>query len=64
MDIFGILDPDPVPHENLCGSETLYQCLNDFKQFFYLRYTKSHLFKSPLFSYFLYRYFVLKIFHI
>ena len=23
MDIFGILDPDPDPHENLCGSETL-----------------------------------------
>ena len=25
MDIFGILDPDPDPHENLCGSETLTQ---------------------------------------
>ena len=23
MDIFGILDPDPDLHENLCGSETL-----------------------------------------
>ena len=23
MDIFGILDPDPDPHENLCRSETL-----------------------------------------
>ena len=23
MDIFGILDPDTDPHENLCGSETL-----------------------------------------
>ena len=23
MDIFGILDLDPDPHENLCGSETL-----------------------------------------
>ena len=22
MDIFGILDPDPDPHEDLCGSET------------------------------------------
>ena len=23
MDIFGILDPDPYPHKNLCKSETL-----------------------------------------
>ena len=23
MDIYGILDLDPDPHENLCGSETL-----------------------------------------
>ena len=23
MNIFGIQDPDPDPHENLCGSETL-----------------------------------------
>ena len=23
MEIFGILDPDPDPHKNLCGSETL-----------------------------------------
>ena len=23
MDMIGILDPDPDPHENLCGSETL-----------------------------------------
>ena len=23
MDILGILDPDPDPHENLCGFETL-----------------------------------------
>ena len=27
MDMIGILDPDPDPHENLCGSETLF-CFN------------------------------------
>ena len=28
MEIFGILEPDPDPHENLCGSETLLLRIN------------------------------------
>ena len=39
MDIFGILDPDP--HENLCGSETLWEAVVMYKQYWNI-YRESH----------------------
>ena len=46
MDIFGILDPDPDPHENLSGSETLqcnlgarsYLALGEYRRIYKLKF--------------------------
>ena len=41
MDIFGILDPDP--HENLCGSETLFSTYKVQSNKFDYCYVKNKL---------------------